>query len=49
MAVGVGDPRTASVLTGIAIVVLRGFRWVEEAWDRRRGRSPVKDDRFEDD
>jgi putative Mg2+ transporter-C (MgtC) family protein len=49
MAVGVGDPRTAAALTGIAIVVLRGFRWIEEWWDRRHGRAPRKDEKYEDD
>jgi hypothetical protein len=45
----VGDPRTGAALTGIAIVVLRGFRWIEEAWDKRFGRSPGKDEKYEDD
>jgi len=38
MAVGVGDTATALELTGIAIVVLRGFRWIEGAWNRRHPR-----------
>lgn len=49
IAVGVGDARTAIALTGIAIVVLRGFRWIEEAWDRRHGRSPQTDQNYEND
>lgn len=32
MAVGTGDAGVAAVLTGLAIVVLRGFRWIEDAW-----------------
>jgi len=47
--VAVGEPVLAVALTGIAIVVLRGFRWVEEAWDRRHGRRPGDDPRYEDD
>jgi putative Mg2+ transporter-C (MgtC) family protein len=49
MAVGVGDLRTSIALTGIAIVVLRGFRWIEEAWDRRHGRAPRADEKYDDD
>jgi len=48
MSIGVGDLRTGIALTGIAIVVLRGFRWIEEAWDRRHGRPPRTDERFDD-
>ena len=49
IAVAVGDPWLATFLTGIAVVILRGFRWIEEAWDRRHGRSPGADERYEDD
>jgi len=48
MAVGVGDLRTSISLTLIAIVVLRGFRWLEEAWDRRHGRPPRRDEQYDD-
>ena len=48
MSVGVGDLRTSIALTGIAIVVLRGFRWIEEAWDRRHGRDPEAEKRYDD-
>jgi hypothetical protein len=27
--------------------VLRGFRWIEEAWDRRHGRPPREDENFD--
>ena len=47
MAVGLGDARIAILSTLIAIVVLRGFRWIEEAWDRRKGRSPKEDESFD--
>ena len=48
MAVGVGDMKTSVALTGIAIVVLQGFRWIEEAWDRRHGRDPQNDESYRD-
>jgi putative Mg2+ transporter-C (MgtC) family protein len=48
MAVGLGDAKIATVLTLIAIVVLRGFRWIEEAWDRRHGRPPQGDERYDE-
>ena len=35
VAVGVGDAGMATALTGISLVVLRGFRWIEEAWRKR--------------
>ena len=49
IAVGVGDPVFAIALTGIAIVILRGFRWIEEAWDGRHGRTQRGDEKYEDD
>ena len=47
ISVGLGDLRIAIISTMIAIVVLRGFRWIEEAWDRRHGRPPSEDDSFD--
>jgi putative Mg2+ transporter-C (MgtC) family protein len=47
IAVGLGDLRIGIVATLIAIVVLRGFRWIEEAWDRRHGRPPREDENFD--
>jgi putative Mg2+ transporter-C (MgtC) family protein len=38
--VGAGDVEVALALTGIALVVLRGFRWIENAWRRRHPRPP---------
>ena len=38
--VGAGDAGIALALTGIALVVLRGFRWVEVAWRKRHPRPP---------
>ncbi|MEP7027224.1 MAG: MgtC/SapB family protein [Candidatus Eisenbacteria bacterium] len=35
LAVGVGDAAVAAAVTGIALVVLRGFRWIEGAWRER--------------
>jgi len=40
VAVGAGDMGIALSLTGMAIVVLRGFRWIEEAWRRHHPRPP---------
>jgi putative Mg2+ transporter-C (MgtC) family protein len=48
IAVGLGDLRIAIVSTLIAIVVLRGFRWIEEWWDRRHGRTPGESERYND-
>jgi putative Mg2+ transporter-C (MgtC) family protein len=48
VAVGLGDLRIAIVSALIAIVVLRGFRWIEDAWDRRHGRTPDGDERYTD-
>ena len=45
---GLGDLRIAIVSTLIAIVVLRGFRWIEEWWDRRHGRTPGESERYND-
>lgn len=47
VAVGLGDLKIGIVSTLISIVVLRGFRWIEEAWDRRHGRAPREDENFD--
>src|SRR5689334_5372573 len=47
IAVGLGDARVAILSTLLAIVVLRGFRWIEEWWDRRHGRSAREDEQFD--
>jgi putative Mg2+ transporter-C (MgtC) family protein len=47
VAVGLGDLKIGIVSTLISIVVLRGFRRIEEAWDRGHGREPREDENFD--